>query len=94
MSRLVQIVDVAPRDGLQSEAVVLPTETKIELVDRLVDAGIRRVETVSFARPDRVPQMADAEAVMEALPPRQRRQLRRAGAQRARRRPGRRRTRR
>ena len=46
-----QIVDVAPRDGLQSEAVVLPTETKIELVDRLVDAGIRRVETVSFARP-------------------------------------------
>ena len=68
MSRLVQIVDVAPRDGLQSEAVVLPTETKIELVDRLVDAGIRRVETVSFARPDRVPQMADAEAVMEALP--------------------------
>ena len=68
MSRLVEIVDVAPRDGLQSEAVVLPTETKIELVDRLVDAGIRRVETVSFARPDRVPQMADAEAVMEALP--------------------------
>ena len=68
MSRLVQIVDVAPRDGLQSEAVVLPTQTKIELVDRLVDAGIRRLETVSFARPDRVPQMADAEAVMEALP--------------------------
>ena len=68
MNRRVQIVDVAPRDGLQSEAVVLPTETKIELIDRLVDAGVRRVETVSFARPDRVPQMADAEAVMDGLP--------------------------
>ena len=68
MNRHVQIVDVAPRDGLQSEAVVLPTETKIELIDRLVDAGVRRVETVSFARPDRVPQMADAEAVMDGLP--------------------------
>ena len=68
MTRRVQIVDVAPRDGLQSEAVVLPTETKIELIDRLVEAGIRRVETVSFARPDRVPQMADAEAVMDGLP--------------------------
>jgi hydroxymethylglutaryl-CoA lyase len=68
VNRRVQIVDVAPRDGLQSEAVVLPTETKIELIDRLVDAGVRRVETVSFARPDRVPQMADAEAVMDGLP--------------------------
>ena len=68
MNRRVQIVDVAPRDGLQSEAVVLPTETKIELIERLVDAGVRRVETVSFARPDRVPQMADAEAVMDGLP--------------------------
>jgi hydroxymethylglutaryl-CoA lyase len=64
----VRIVDVAPRDGLQSEVVVLSTETKIELIDRLVDAGIRRVEAVSFARPDRVPQMADAEALMEGLP--------------------------
>jgi hydroxymethylglutaryl-CoA lyase len=68
VSTRVQIVDVAPRDGLQSEAALLPTETKIELIDRLVDAGIRRVETVSFARPDRVPQMADAEAVMAGLP--------------------------
>jgi hydroxymethylglutaryl-CoA lyase len=60
-------VDVAPRDGLQSEAVVMSTGTKVELIERLVDAGVRRVEAVSFAHPERVPQMADAEAVMDAL---------------------------
>lgn len=65
----VGLVDVAPRDGLQSEDATVDTATKIELIGRLVDAGIRRVEAASFAHPRVVPQMADAEAVVAALPP-------------------------
>ena len=65
----VGLVDVAPRDGLQSEVVAVDTATKIELIARLVDAGIRRVEAASFAHPRVVPQMADAEAVVAGLPP-------------------------
>jgi hydroxymethylglutaryl-CoA lyase len=64
----VNIVEVSPRDGLQNEAVVLPTEAKVELIGRLVAAGARRVEAVSFAHPRLVPAMADAEAVMERVP--------------------------
>ena len=64
----VTIVEVSPRDGLQNEAVFLPTEDKVELIGRLVAAGARRVEAVSFAHPRLVPAMADAEAVMERVP--------------------------
>ena len=64
----VTIVEVSPRDGLQNEAVVLPTEAKVELIGRLVAAAARRVEAVSFAHPRLVPAMADAEAVMERVP--------------------------
>jgi hydroxymethylglutaryl-CoA lyase len=70
MNRTVEIVEVGPRDGLQSEPEVLPTPAKVELVRRLVDAGVRRVEVASFVNPKRVPQMADAEAVLAALPSR------------------------
>lgn len=64
----VTIVEVSPRDGLQNDAHILPSETKIELIRRLIDAGARRVEAVSFAHPRLVPAMADAEAVMEGVP--------------------------
>jgi len=64
----VTVVEVGPRDGLQNESVVLSTDAKVELVTRLVDAGAKRVEAVSFARPKLVPAMADAEAVMERVP--------------------------
>lgn len=64
----VTIVEVAARDGLQSDPAVLSTEDKVELITRAAAAGLRRVETVSFVNPKRVPQMADAEAVMAALP--------------------------
>ncbi|MGH1561666.1 hydroxymethylglutaryl-CoA lyase [Mumia sp. DW29H23] len=64
----VEICEVAPRDGLQNESVVLPTEVKTELVARAVAAGARRIEAVSFVNPSRVPQMADAEAVMAGVP--------------------------
>ncbi|MFM7064576.1 MAG: hydroxymethylglutaryl-CoA lyase, partial [Actinomycetes bacterium] len=65
--RTVEIVEVAPRDGLQSDPTTLPTATKVELITRAVRAGLRRVEAVSFVNPRRVPQMADADQVMAAL---------------------------
>lgn len=65
----VELVEVGPRDGLQNEAAVLDTATKVELVNRLVDAGSRRIELASFVHPDRVPQMADAEAVVAQIGP-------------------------
>lgn len=64
----VEIVDVAPRDGLQADAVMVSTATKVQLIGRLVDAGVRRLEATSFVHPKRVPQMADAEDLMAALP--------------------------
>ena len=67
MSRFIEIVEVGPRDGLQNEKVVLSTEDKVALINRLEAAGARRLETVSFVHPGRVPQMADAEAVMAGL---------------------------
>jgi len=63
----VEIVEVGPRDGLQNEKTLLPTEAKAELVRRAVDAGLRRIEVTSFVHPRLVPQMADAEAVMAAV---------------------------
>jgi hydroxymethylglutaryl-CoA lyase/(R)-citramalyl-CoA lyase len=65
----VLLCDVGPRDGLQNEPEVLPSETRAELVDRLVAAGLRRIEAVSFVRADRVPEMADAEDVIERVGP-------------------------
>jgi (R)-citramalyl-CoA lyase len=64
------IREVGPRDGLQNEEQVFPTETRAELVRRLADAGLRRIEAASFVNPDRVPQMAGAEEVVGALEPR------------------------
>jgi hydroxymethylglutaryl-CoA lyase len=66
-SHRIEIVEVGPRDGLQSETQVLPTPAKVEFVRRLVSAGLQRIEVASFVNPKRVPQMADAEAVMKAL---------------------------
>ncbi len=60
----VQIVEVSPRDGLQNESRLVSTADKAALVRRALDAGARRVEVTAFAHPERVPQMADAEAVM------------------------------
>jgi (R)-citramalyl-CoA lyase len=59
--------EVGPRDGLQNEQQVVPPETRVELVRRLVDAGLRRIEAASFVNPERVPQMAGAEEVVAGL---------------------------
>jgi hydroxymethylglutaryl-CoA lyase len=63
----IEIVEVGPRDGLQSESQVLPTATKVEFIRRLLSAGLQRIEVASFVNPKRVPQMADAEAVLASL---------------------------
>lgn len=67
MSSPITIIDVAPRDGLQSDGAVVSTEAKLELISRIIDAGIRRIETTSFVNPARVPQMADADELMAEL---------------------------
>jgi len=67
MSRTIEIVEVGPRDGLQSEPGVMPTAAKIEFIERLIDAGLRRLEVTSFVNPKKVPQMADAEQVLAGL---------------------------
>ena len=63
----VKIVEVGPRDGLQNEKQIVPTEIKIELIDRLAEAGVRVIEATSFVSPKWVPQMGDNAAVMQGI---------------------------
>jgi len=63
----VEMIEVGPRDGLQIDPLVLPTATKIELIERLLASGLRRIEVASFVNPRKVPQMADAEQVLAGL---------------------------
>ena len=68
MSRLIEIVEVGARDGLQNEKAILEVADKVELITRLEACGVKRQEVVSFVNPNRVPQMAGAEEIMAALP--------------------------
>ncbi len=63
----VKMVEVGPRDGLQNEAQAVPTAIKIELIDRLTDAGLPEVEATAFVSPKWVPQMADNAQVMAGI---------------------------
>ena len=63
----VKIVEVGPRDGLQNEKQLVPTEVKIELINRLAEAGLRAIEATSFVSPKWVPQMGDNAAVMQGI---------------------------
>ncbi|MDE1969407.1 MAG: hydroxymethylglutaryl-CoA lyase [Alphaproteobacteria bacterium] len=63
----VRVVEVGPRDGLQNEAKTVPAATKVALIERLADAGLKTIEAGSFVSPKWVPQMADTAAVMQAL---------------------------
>jgi len=65
----VELVEVGPRDGLQSEPRVLAVGDRVDLIRRLVDAGAHRIEVASFVNPKVVPQMADPESVVAALGP-------------------------
>jgi len=64
----ITLVEVGPRDGLQSEPEVLSTDTKVSFIEKAIDAGVSRIEVASFVHPKRVPQMADADALIERLP--------------------------
>jgi hydroxymethylglutaryl-CoA lyase len=64
----VSIYEVSPRDGLQNEAVTVPTTRKIRLIEGLVRAGLTRIEATSFVSPRWVPQLGDAEEVCSLLP--------------------------
>ena len=64
----VVITEVGPRDGLQMELRTVPTDDKVALIDGLVQAGLQAIQVASFVHPAKVPQMADAEAVVERLP--------------------------
>jgi hydroxymethylglutaryl-CoA lyase len=65
MQGSVQIVEVGPRDGFQSVGPIIPTDTKMNLIRQLFDAGVRRMETTSFVSPSAVPQLADAAEIVD-----------------------------
>jgi len=67
MKSTIKVVEVGPRDGLQNEKQLLPAATKIELIQRLADAGLPVVEATSFVSPKWVPQMADADEVLAGV---------------------------
>jgi hydroxymethylglutaryl-CoA lyase len=63
----VEVREVGPRDGIQSEKVPIPTEQKVRLIDALSRTGVRRIEAVSFVSPRAIPQMADAQEVWNRI---------------------------
>ncbi|MFZ2102602.1 MAG: hydroxymethylglutaryl-CoA lyase [Oricola sp.] len=63
----VRIYEVGPRDGLQNEKAIIPTEKKIELIDLLSEVGFEKIEATSFVSPKWIPQLADAEAVLAGI---------------------------
>ncbi len=68
MTRAIDIVEVGPRDGLQNDPTLLETPVKLEFIDRLIEAGVKRMEAASFVNPKLVPAMADSDAIMSAVP--------------------------
>jgi hydroxymethylglutaryl-CoA lyase len=67
LNKSVKIVEVGPRDGLQNECGEVPTQVKIELIERLADAGLPAVEATAFVSPKWIPQMADHTEVLERI---------------------------
>lgn len=67
LPKSVRIVEVGPRDGLQNEKQIIPTDVKIQLVNQLIDAGLKYIEVGSFVNPKWVPQMADSAEVFHGV---------------------------
>lgn len=67
LPKSVTIVEVGPRDGLQNEARFVPTEQKVELIERLSETGLRRIEMISFVHPKAIPQLQDSEEVVKMV---------------------------
>lgn len=65
--RKVQVTEVGPRDGIQADATFVPTQHKIAWINRLIEAGVPRIEATSFVSPRAVPQLADAAEVMKGV---------------------------
>ncbi len=63
----IKIVEVGPRDGLQNESQIIPTAIKVAFVDRLANVGLKNIEVTSFVSPHRIPQLADAVAVLQQI---------------------------
>ena len=63
----VKITEVGPRDGFQSEKTILKTEDKIDVINHLIDAGYQRIEVSSFVSPKAIPQLADAETILNKV---------------------------
>jgi hydroxymethylglutaryl-CoA lyase len=63
----VRVREVGPRDGFQNEPEVIPTADKVRLIELLARTGLRRIEVTSFVRPDVIPQLADAERVLDTV---------------------------
>ncbi|GJL96792.1 MAG: hydroxymethylglutaryl-CoA lyase [Hyphobacterium sp.] len=68
MPRHIEIVEVGPRDGLQNDPAMMSTDVKLEFIERLIEAGVKRMEAASFVPPKLVPAMADSDAVMAGVP--------------------------
>jgi len=67
LPKAVTVVEVGPRDGLQNEACFIPTEQKIELIERLSETGLKRIEITSFVHPKAIPQLQDSEEVVKRI---------------------------
>lgn len=67
LPKFVEIIEVGPRDGLQNEAKIIPSDRKVELINLLSKTGIKRIEATSFVSPKHVPQMADASEVYRRI---------------------------
>src|SRR6478752_7257726 len=68
MPETVRIYEVGPRDGLQNESGMVPIATKVRFIELLADAGLREIEATSFVSPSAIPQLADADELLPALP--------------------------
>ncbi|HPU69747.1 MAG TPA: hydroxymethylglutaryl-CoA lyase [Acetomicrobium flavidum] len=71
----VRVVEVGPRDGFQNVKAFIPTEKKIEMIETVIDAGVKEMEITSFVSPKAIPQMADAKEVVGAIKARQHKDL-------------------
>jgi hydroxymethylglutaryl-CoA lyase len=68
MGDRVRVYEVGPRDGLQNEAATIPLATKLGFIERLASAGLREIESTSFVSPKAIPQLADADELLQRLP--------------------------
>src|SRR5579872_5004474 len=67
LPKRVTVVEVGPRDGLQNEAAIVPTDLKVRFIDALADAGVPVIEATSFVSPKSIPQLDDADAVLRGI---------------------------